>query len=254
MTWEEIKEEMCKEKGLEDSVADKIGHYIKYKGSIELLGKLLTTELGSDNKSKEGLDLLKIFHKYTQILGIDDCIEYDLSLARGLDYYTGIIYEAILKEDGLHVGSIAAGGRYDDLVRTLSENKKFNAPCVGLSIGIERILAIIEKRMVESGQISHPTQCYVSSIGKGMVEERLKVLKDLWNAGIRAEHSYKSNPKLLAQIQYCEERSIPFIIIIGENELKEGIVKIREVKTRDEALVVRSSLIDTLKSKLKIQD
>lgn len=254
MTWEEIKEEMCKDKGLPESVANKIGEFIKYNGSIDVLDQLLNTELGSNEKSEKGLKLLKTFHNYSKILEIDDYIEYNLSLARGLDYYTGIIYEVILKEDGLQVGSIAAGGRYDDLVRTLSENKKFSSPCVGLSIGIERILAIVENKMVENGQVSHPTQCFVISAGKGLVEERLKILKDLWDAGIRAEHPYKLNPRLLSQIQYCEERSIPLIVIVGENELKEGIVKIREVKTRKETSVERTNLIESLKLRLKIQE
>ena len=106
-------------------------------------------------------------------LGINGKIEFDLSLARGLDYYTGIIYEAVLQDDGLEVGSIAAGGRYDGLVGTLSDDKH-NVPCVGVSVGIERILAIIGQRM--SLEPSSEIDCFVISIGKGMVEERLKII------------------------------------------------------------------------------
>ena len=76
----------------------------------------------------------------------------------------------------------------------------------------------------------------------------MKLCSDLWNAGIKAEHSYKLNPKLLDQLQYCEARGIPWAIIIGEAELQKGVVKLRNIETRDESEIPQVNLIEKLKS------
>ena len=80
------------------------------------------------------------------------------------------------------------------------------------------------------------TQVYIVTPQKGLVEERLKLCQMLWSAGIKTEHSYKANPKTLHQLQYCEENQIPLSVIIGEDEVKEGIVKVREIATRTEVI------------------
>uniref|UniRef100_T1K9N3 histidine--tRNA ligase n=2 Tax=Tetranychus urticae TaxID=32264 RepID=T1K9N3_TETUR len=247
LTWEEIKQEMCKDKGLAESVADQIGEMIKYHGSIEMLNELLSSDLGKNVNAKKGLEELKILYNLCKNSGIEGKIEFDLSLARGLDYYTGVIYEAVLQDDGLEVGSIAAGGRYDGLVGLLSADKH-DVPCVGVSVGIERILAIIEKRF--SVEPSMEVECFVISIGKGMVEERLKIIRELDDAQISVDHLDKANPKLLPQIQAAEEKNIPYIVMLGENELKDGIVKIRDVKTRAETPIERAKLVEELKKML----
>lgn len=238
---------MCEDKGLPSAAADKIGELIKYQGDEEVLVKLLNDELGTNASAKSGLEEMKLLASYCKIFGIEKSIEYDLSLARGLDYYTGIIYEAVLKGGDVEVGSIAAGGRYDTLVALFSDNKH-KVPCIGISIGIERILAIIEQRM--SSEPKKDIQFYVVSIGKEMVPERLKVLKELWDNDIKAEHSYKSSPKFMTQVQYCEDQGIPYIIVFGDEEIKAGQVKIRAVKTREETIVERPKLIETCKAML----
>lgn len=238
---------MCEEKGLTTEAADKIGELIKYQGGEDVLTQCLKDELGSNPKAKKGLDEMLLLASYCKILGIEKSIKYDLSLARGLDYYTGVIYEAVLTGGDVEVGSIAAGGRYDTLVGLLSENKH-QVPCIGVSIGIERILAIIEQRMVSEPK--KDIQFYVASIGKGMVTERLKVLRELWDHNMKAEHSYKSSLKFMTQVQYCEDQGIPFIIVFGGEEIKGGKVKIREVKTRTETVVEREKLIETCKKML----
>ena len=223
---------MCDEKGLSESVADRIGQFVRLNGSVELIDKLLTEELGSNKRSKGGLEALKLLFKYADIFKLSEVIRFDLSLARGLDYYTGVIYETVLTSNDIECGSIAAGGRYDGLVGMLAQTAKWNVPCVGVSIGIERILAIIEKQMED--EVSYPTQVLIASIGKNMSEERMKLIVELWEADIRAEHSFKNNAKLLTQFQYCEDKAIPFALIIGEDELKKGIIKLRNIKTREE--------------------
>lgn len=79
-----------------------------------------------------------------------------------------------------------------------------------------------------------PTDVFVASAQKAMLKPRMEVCAKLWSAGIRTEFSYKANPKMLNQLQYCEERKIPWVVIVGEEELKNGMVKLRNVKSREE--------------------
>lgn len=79
-----------------------------------------------------------------------------------------------------------------------------------------------------------PTEVYVASAQKNLLQKRMELCGKLWDAGIRAEFSYKANPKMLSQLQYCEERQIPWTLIVGERELEQGCVKLRNVVTREE--------------------
>uniref|UniRef100_A0A480N6R6 histidine--tRNA ligase n=1 Tax=Sus scrofa TaxID=9823 RepID=A0A480N6R6_PIG len=154
MSWEEVKNEMVGEKGLAPEVADRIGDYVQQHGGVSLVEQLLQDPKLSQNKQAlEGLGDLKLLFEYLTLFGVADKISFDLSLARGLDYYTGVIYEAVLLqppaqagEEPLGVGSVAAGGRYDGLVG-MFDPKGHTVPCVGLSIGVERIFSIVEQRL-----------------------------------------------------------------------------------------------------------
>uniref|UniRef100_A0A8C2P688 Histidine--tRNA ligase, cytoplasmic n=1 Tax=Capra hircus TaxID=9925 RepID=A0A8C2P688_CAPHI len=256
VSWEEVKNEMVGEKGLAPEVADRIGDYVQQHGGVSLVEQLLQDPKLSQNKQAlEGLGDLKLLFEYLTLFGIADKISFDLSLARGLDYYTGVIYEAVLLqpparagEEPLGVGSVAAGGRYDGLVG-MFDPKGRKVPCVGLSIGVERIFSIVEQRLeaLEEKVRTTETQVLVASAQKKLLEERLKLVSELWDAGIKAELLYKKNPKLLNQLQYCEETGIPLVAIIGEQELKDGVIKLRSVASREEVDVRREDLVEEIK-------
>lgn len=257
--WEEVRKEMISEKNLDPLAADKIGKFVLRSGGLDLIAELESeNELGLNKTAKTGLEAMKLLLNYCEIYGVQGSVVFDMSLARGLDYYTGVIYEAIIKghesaaadsESG--VGSVAGGGRYDDLVG-MFDSKGKNVPCVGLSIGIERILAIIEGRHLANNEKirTTETEILVASAQKNLAVERMKLCKELWDADIKAEHLPKMNPKLLVQLQYCEERSIPWAIVIGESELQRGVVKLRNVASREETEVPKENLIEELKSRL----
>lgn len=223
---------MVNEKGLAEDAADRIGQYVKLNGSVELVNRLLAGDLGSNSRAAEGLKAMQVLLEYAQLFKIDSAISFDLSLARGLDYYTGLIYEVVITDNNVECGSIAAGGRYDNLVGMLADTPKWNVPCVGLSIGIERILTIIEEQM--ANEVYSPTQVMVMSIGANLLQERMKLLVQLWENNINAEHLYKKSGKLLSQYQHCESNDIPYAVIFAEDELQRGVVKIRDIKTREE--------------------
>ncbi|XP_044749899.1 histidine--tRNA ligase isoform X2 [Coccinella septempunctata] len=260
--WLEVKKEMIEEKGLTEDVVDKIGEYVRLNGGVQLVDELLQNqELIKSKSAVSGLEAIKVLLKYCESQGTLDSVSFDLSLARGLDYYTGVIYEAVLStkdsgdNDELTVGSVAGGGRYDNLVGMFnSENE--TVPCVGVSIGIERIFTVLEAKFAASNQKKRTTEVgvYIATAQKNLFSEKIKLCKELSTEDFKIGFSYKKNPKLLAQLQHCEEQEIPYAIILGESELQRGIVKLRKVSTREEVEVSRDCLSEELRKRLQITD
>ncbi|KAI6104533.1 hypothetical protein EDD16DRAFT_1637715 [Pisolithus croceorrhizus] len=309
LPWSDVKKEMTEEKGLSSDVADKIGEYVKHKGGPALLDQLKADEtLMSNPSAKQGLqDMELLFTLLKAYNNVIDKISFDMSLARGLDYYTGIIYEAIVEasappgfscanatapppatagasspaqpkkkskkpkadtleeeeeidESQVGVGSIAAGGRYDNLVGLFTsaaagEGKKgASLPCIGVSIGMDRIFAIIWPKWVERGMRSKETMVYVMAAGDGLLEERIRLVQELREAGVKTDFLAKKKPKLPAQFAAAEKDEVPFDIILGADELKEGLVTVKEqkwefVQSADQGIKVRrEELVAWLKS------
>ncbi|KAM8973639.1 histidine--tRNA ligase, cytoplasmic-like [Pelodytes ibericus] len=263
--WGNIRSDLIEDKNLDPEIVDQIGEYIRLNGGANLLEQLSNdTNLSRNKLAMEGLRDMKLLYKYLKIFGVTDKISFDLGLARGLDYYTGVIYEAVLlhKQDGnptqqidvqtelVSLGSVAAGGRYDDLVG-MFDSRGRKVPCVGISIGIERIFTLLEKKVKESEEKirTNETQVLVASAQKMFLEKRLKLVSTLWDSGIKAEILYKEHPKFLSQLNYCEEKGIPLVAIIGEQELKDGVVKLRVVATREEVIVSSENVIEEIRKR-----
>lgn len=270
--WEEVRREMTDDKGLDPAVADKIGTYVVHKGQEDLLRKLQSDEaLMANESAKQGLAEMETLFSYLKAKDIMGPVSFDMSLARGLDYYTGVIYEVITEgsapqtnegqkvqqkakketksknnpnvdgdedrsnDPSVGVGSIAAGGRYDKLVGMFSG--KGDIPCVGISFGVERIFSITKARMEAEGAAKavrlNDVDAYVMAFGgkgfEGLLEERMKVAQRLRQAGIKADYLMKKKPKLPAQFKAAETSGVPFAIILGEEELAKGQVKIKEM-------------------------
>jgi len=277
--WADVRNEMVNEKYLDPNAADMIGEYVVHKGGIKQIDTLLEDEgLKAQKSAIEGLEELKLLLKYCELYGIADKVVFDMSLARGLDYYTGVIYEAILtgeptaispapaekekkkskskskdgeEEEQVGVGSVAGGGRYDGLVGMFDAKGKM-VPCVGVSIGIERLFSIMEAKALASEKPirTNDTEVYVVAAQKSLVEERLKLVNELWDADLKTESTYKKNTKMLNQFQYCEEKGIPIVAIIGTSEIENGVVKLRVTSTREEKEVPRSNLVQEIRGLL----
>ena len=234
---------MVETKGLAPAVADKISEYVKHKGGPELLEKLKAdSALTANASAKVGIEEMGILFSYLKSYKVLDRLSFDMSLARGLDYYTGIIYEAIVEasappgfnsanafadaavpptpkspappkkkpakkaqdeedeeidESTVGVGSIAAGGRYDGLVGMFTaaaagEGKKSqNLPCVGVSIGLDRVFAIVWPHWVSKGMRSKETMVYVMAAGDGLLNERVELVQELRANGIKVRIAYR---------------------------------------------------------------
>ncbi|TPX31712.1 histidine---tRNA ligase [Synchytrium microbalum] len=261
--WSEVKQEMTEEKGLPEDVADRIGTYVKLHGSKDLVQQLKSdTAFMSNASAKAGVEEMELLFKYLEIFGVVDKVSFDLSLARGLDYYTGVIYEAVFTATSADeakeiegVGSIAGGGRYDNLVGMFSPSGK-KIPCVGISIGVERVFSILMKRVDKSKLRSTKTEVYVMAMGKdGLLEERMRIAKELWEAGIKAEYMYKAKPRRDAQFSVVDRENIPYGVFIGASEVEQGIVKIKTMYTKiesegDGVVVNRHDMVAELKRRL----
>ncbi|KIY50012.1 histidyl-tRNA synthetase [Fistulina hepatica ATCC 64428] len=309
--WSEVKHEMTEEKGLDEATADKIGEYVKLKGGPELLDRLTTdTTLMSNVSAKDGIVEMGMLFKYLRAYKVIDKVSFDLSLARGLDYYTGLIFEAVvaasappgfsananatpapevgkkskrkkaesadddeeIDESQVGVGSIAAGGRYDKLVgmfhaAAAGEGKKAaSVPCVGVSMGLDRIFALLWPTWAEKGMRSKETMVYVMAAGDGLLEERIALVQELRAAGIKTDFLAKVKPKLPAQFAAGERDEVPFAVILGADELQAGLVTVKEqrwaivdgkkakVESADKGVQVRrDELVDWIKRSASFQ-
>lgn len=247
-TWEAVKDEMVNEKGLAGAVADRIGEFVLHKGKPkELWSKLTeTAAFGAHEGANVAMSEMKILFEYLDAMGSLDKVQFDLSLARGLDYYTGVIYEAVLVDGTSQVGSIAAGGRYDNLVGMFSISGQ-QTPCVGVSIGVERVMAIMEQRakalkVMNAGVVS----VFVASIGEGLVPQRMRVAKALWSANFSAEYSHQDNPKFKKQLDYVLEKGIPYVVVFGEEEVAQGVVKVKDIVNHTEEVVPLNDMVEYL--------
>eukprot|EP01101_Sappina_pedata_P005455 TRINITY_DN2503_c0_g1_i1.p1 TRINITY_DN2503_c0_g1~~TRINITY_DN2503_c0_g1_i1.p1 ORF type:complete len:594 (+),score=319.72 TRINITY_DN2503_c0_g1_i1:24-1784(+) len=249
--WDEVRKEMIEKKDLAPEIADKIHEFVKLNGSPkELLAKLIADgKLNESASAKKALEELQTLFEFTDCYGVTDSIILDLSLARGLDYYTGVIYEAVLTDGKAQVGSIAAGGRYDDLVGSLGGGEQI--PAVGFSVGVERIFSILEKKaLAEDGTLkSSQTQVFVVSVDSGCLKERMAICSDLWNHGIRAEFLPKNDPKMRPQLNTANTLGVEYAVIFGRNEMELAVLLLKNMKTGKQETVPRCQ-IGKLLSKL----
>eukprot|EP00357_Protocruzia_adherens_P000405 CAMPEP_0115040514 /NCGR_PEP_ID=MMETSP0216-20121206/44865_1 /TAXON_ID=223996 /ORGANISM="Protocruzia adherens, Strain Boccale" /LENGTH=896 /DNA_ID=CAMNT_0002421751 /DNA_START=185 /DNA_END=2871 /DNA_ORIENTATION=+ len=243
--WEKVRKELVVDKGVTEEAADIISKFVVLNGECwEMYEKLTKDGLFNESaKGKEALEKMKVLFGYLDALEITPRIRFDLSLARGLDYYTGLIYEAVTLDPDFKVGSIGGGGRYDGLVGMFSGK---DIPAVGASIGIERVFTILEEKAKKAGKV-RPTSTVVlvASVGKGMVAEKFKMCNELWKAGIAAETLYQDNPKPQKQLDYAFESGIPYIIWLGEDEIAGGEFKLKDIEKKEENTFKRETLIDT---------
>lgn len=242
-SFEQIKKEMVDEKGLSDEISDRIGTFVKWRGPpVELLSKLKQERsFLENNESSLALDELDIMFKALERSRCIDRVVFDLSLARGLDYYTGVIFEAVFK-GATQVGSIAAGGRYDNLIGMFGTRQ---VPAVGISLGIERVFAIMEQVQKDKNQEirATETQVLVSILGDDSALAA-ELVGELWNAKVKAE--FMIHKKVMKHIDRARDSRIPWMVLVGERELSEGVVKLKDVVAAIDYEVPRGNLVNDL--------
>ena len=225
---ETVIEELEKIQVPTDSI-NKILEFIEIEGTTdEKLQKL--QDLNIENESfQTGLEELKQVVKYVRLFGIPDSnFKVDLTIARGLDYYTGTVYETFLNEYR-ELGSVCSGGRYENLAEHYTDKK---LPGVGISIGLTRLFyKLNELNLIKANKKSVAEVLIVP-----MVEDMkmpIKLASNLRNNGINTE-IFLNDKKLKAKMKYADKLEIPYVIVVGEDEVNTGIVKIKNMKTGEQ--------------------
>ena len=225
---EAVKEEISK-LGVSSEVTDKIIEFIQIKGSTdEILQKLEALNI-SNEKYLKGVEELKEVVKYIRLFKMpEENFAIDLTIARGLDYYTGTVYETFLN-DYRELGSVCSGGRYENLAENYTDKK---LPGVGVSIGLTRLfyklneLNIIkaDKKSISDILIIPMTENMSVPLEIGTELRKLKVNTEI----------YLNNKKIKAKMKYADKLEIPYVVVIGDNEIETSKVKVKEMATGKE--------------------
>lgn len=262
LPWIEVKKEMVETKGLLVDVADKVGTFVQHSGSLREMIETVKSngELYVNEDVKAGVNDMQLLLSYLEAMGVADKVSFDLSLARGLDYYSGLIFEVIPTMKGSsQVGSIAAGGRYDGLVGMYGKQP---IPCVGISFGVDRIFTLLDaqRKKKSTSELDHETDVYIMAFGgkdsNGFILERMAIARELWNAGIRAEFTAKVKPRV--QQQFTASNRARLTVIVGEEEMEGGHVRLRSASASDKdqkdrgELVPRDKLVEEVQKQLFI--
>ncbi len=180
---------------------------------------------GMDELFDEGLEEIRTVIKYLSDFGVpEENFVVDLSIARGLDYYTGTVYETEMTEHP-EIGSICSGGRYDDLAGYYTDKV---LPGVGISIGLTRLFYVLnEQGMLSDETVSAPADALVIPMTEelGSAISAATVLRD---AGVRTQ-LYCEKKKFKAKMSYADKLSIPYVVLIGEDEIAEGVVAVKDM-------------------------
>lgn len=232
------------ELGLEDGKIDKIINFINIKGTNDEVIKSLK-ELNIENDVfKEGVEELeKVIHYIGSFNVPDKNYKIDLTIARGLDYYTGTVYETVLNNYP-QIGSVCSGGRYDNLAEHYTNQK---LPGVGISIGLTRLFyQLREAKIIGENASSTLSQILVIPVGDTM-EYSIKVANKLRENEIISE-LYLEDTKIGKKFAYADKLKIPYVILIGEDELKEEKVSVKNMETGNQESMSLEEAIKIIKN------
>ena len=223
-------------RGFENSAIETIQEIL----SVTSLEPLKTFFKNSETGLK-GIEELEEFHQYFDIKPADNKVEFDITLARGLSYYTGCIFE--VKANDAVMGSIGGGGRYDDLTGNFGLK---GVSGVGISFGAARIFDVMEELNLFPKNISVQLKCLLVAFDKPSHQYAFSVLNKLREAGISAE-LYPQPSKMNKQMKYANARSVPFVVVIGSEEMNSGKLSFKNMATGDQEKFTLDELVEKLK-------
>lgn len=227
---------------IEKTKIDKILDFIQIEGSTdEKLEKL--SELNFTNELfLEGLNELKEVVKYVRLFGVPDAnFKVDLTIARGLDYYTGTVYETFLN-DYRELGSVCSGGRYDNLAEFYTDKKM---PGVGVSIGLTRLFSKLSELNILKEKEESISKVLVVSMSDD-ISRALEVATIVRSKGINTD-VYLEDKKIKAKFKYADKLKIPYVAVIGEEEEKNGTVTLKNMTTGEQEEMSIENMIEILK-------
>ena len=227
-------------KGIPQEAIDKLQPIILLSGSNEEKLATLKDVLAASETGLKGVEESEFILKTIAGLGIKSEVELDLTLARGLNYYTGAIFE--VKALDVQIGSISGGGRYDNLTGVFGMDGMSG---VGISFGADRIYDVLNQLDLYPKEAVNGTQLLFVNFGEAEAAYVLPILSQVRAAGIRAE-IYPDTAKMKKQMSYANAKMVPFVAIVGENEMKEGKVTLKNMASGEQSLVTPDELVTAI--------
>ncbi|MDO4180065.1 MAG: histidine--tRNA ligase [Bacteroidales bacterium] len=229
-------------KGIPQEAIDKLQPIILLSGSNEEKLETLKTVLASSETGLKGVEESEFILKTVAALDVKSEVELDLTLARGLNYYTGAIFE--VKALDVQIGSISGGGRYDNLTGVFGMSGMSG---VGISFGADRIFDVLNQLDLYPKEAVNGTQLLFVNFGDAEAAYCLPIVEKAREAGIRTE-IYPDVAKMKKQMGYANDKQIPFVAIVGENEMKEGKLTLKNMTTGEQSMVTPEELLTTVKA------
>ncbi len=237
--------ETLKQKDFQNECIQKVLEFIQIRGTSGEKLDSASERLSSYKQGLEGIEELREIMRILAELGVNEkSLGIDLGLARGLDYYTGPIFEIVATD--AKIGSLAGGGRYDKLIGGFAG---VDIPATGVSFGLERIIDVMkELRMVSP--LKTKTVAIVTSIDDSTIMEAFRIAQKLRRAGIPVRTEVMGERKITKQLKYADTLGIPYAVIVGQTEVSTGTVKLKSMEKREEKEIKVEELIEFLKSQL----
>ncbi|MCQ2448409.1 MAG: histidine--tRNA ligase [Oscillibacter sp.] len=226
--------------------ADEILKFIAIKGSNEEVLTALEGYLGRSEMFDEGLSELKAVTQHLSAFGVPaENFAVDLTIARGLDYYTGTVYETTLL-DHPEIGSVCSGGRYDNLAEYYTDKQ---LPGVGISIGLTRLFYVLgEQKMLNPDLPTAPADVLILPMTDDLAPA-ISLATELRKAGIRAQ-LHCEEKKFKAKMSYADKLAIPYVIFLGEDEINAGVVACKDMKSGEQTKLPMSDTINRIQTGL----
>ena len=230
------------ETGLEQSSVDEILKFISITGSNSEVLSALEEYRGRHELFDTGLDELNTVVKYLSAFGVpEDHFAVDLTIARGLDYYTGTVYETFMT-DHPEIGSICSGGRYDNLAEYYTDKQ---LPGVGISIGLTRLFFVLEEQgYLNDSLITAPADALILPMTDDLAPA-IALATKLRTAGIRTQ-LYTEQKKFKQKMTYADRLGIPYILLLGEDEIAQGKISLKNMATGEQELLSVDEAVDKL--------
>ena len=230
--------------GMEKASAEEIIGFVTYEGDpIEILDRYR----GRNDLFDRGADELAAVRKHVAGFGVPDShFTVDLSIARGLDYYTGTVYETMLTGHP-GIGSICSGGRYDNLAECYTDSKM---PGVGISIGLSRLFYVLQEQgMLNEAVLTAPADVLIIPMTDDLTHA-VALASSMREAGLRAQ-IYSEDKKIKAKVGYADKLGIPFVVFLGEDEISNGTITVKELSSGSQTTAAPGILTAGLCEKIK---
>lgn len=229
------------EKGISNDAVNILQPLLQLTGSNEEKLQSLSNILASSETGMKGIEELYYVINNVSAPGLNSVLELDVSLARGLNYYTGSILE--VKANDVRIGSITGGGRYDNLTGVFGMD---GVSGVGISFGADRIFDVLNTLNLYPSETCTSTKVMFTNFGEEEANASLKYIKAIRKAGISAE-LYPEPSKMKKQMGYADTKKIPYVAIVGESELAENMITLKNMVTGEQQKVNIDTVIENLK-------